>query len=149
MDFAPAQKSQITKDYSENLKLYIKNFTDEQIIKLRTEVENNVYVGFRAEKLKKIILERYEVTNNKAKFLARQETSLLTSKYRELRYQQSGIRKYQWSTSHDSRVRHDHKELDGKIFSFDDPPVVNDRGDKKNPGEDFNCRCLAIPIIER
>lgn len=79
--------------------------------------------------------------------MARQETSLLTAKYRKLRYTDVGITKYRWSTSHDDRVRKRHKELDGQVFDFEAPPIVNEKGDRKNPGEDFGCRCQAIPII--
>jgi len=142
------QKEIIAKEFSQNLKLTIKNFLDNEIINLRKEVERNVFQGFRAESLSKIIEKRYSVSKSKAKFLGLQETSLLTSKYRELRYKDVGITKYKWSTSKDERVRDDHADLDGKVFSFDDPPIVDKRtGKKANPSEDFGCRCVPIPII--
>ncbi len=59
-----------------------------------------------------------------------------------------GILEYRWSTSKDERVRHDHKALDTKIFSFASPPVTNLKtGARNNPGCDFGCRCIAIPIF--
>lgn len=147
INLTEAQKAIIAKEYSNNLKLYIRKFIDEEVLKLRSEVEQSVQAGYRAEHLKELIKKRYNVSDSKARFLALQETSLLTSKYTELRYKDAGITKYEWSTSHDVRVRDSHAVLNGKIFSFDDPPVVDDKGNKANPGEPFGCRCVAIPLI--
>lgn len=146
-----SSKSQesIAQEYSQNLKLYIKKFADEEVLRLRKDVEANVFIGYRAEKLRKVIKENYDVSDRKAKFLARQETSLLTSKYSELRYKEAGVTEYEWSGVDDSRERADHKKLNGKIFRFDSPPIVDEAtGKRANPGEDFNCRCRAIPIIK-
>ena len=33
------------------------------------------------------------------------------------------------------------------MFDWDDPPVTNDDGDTNAPGEDYRCRCVAIPQI--
>ena len=73
---------------------------------------------------------------------------MLTSKFKQAKYQQAGISKYKWSISN-VRTRPDHRALNGKIFSFDDPPITNqETGDKNNPGEDFGCNCVPIPIID-
>jgi uncharacterized protein with gpF-like domain len=40
--------------------------------------------------------------------------------------------------------------MNGKIFSFDNPPVVDKKtGRKANHSEDYNCRCVAIPALDR
>lgn len=94
-------------------------------------------------------MQQYGASKAKAKFLARQETSLLMSKYQEERFKDLGITHYKWSGADDQRERPDHKLLNGKIFRFDDPPVTNrSTGAKNNPGEDFNCRCIAIAIVD-
>lgn len=149
VDLTDAEKEIIAKEYKNNLELHIKNFLDEETKKLRDEVEESVNAGYRAEHLKEIIKERYQVSESKAEFLAKQETSLLTSKYTQMRYKDAGINKYIWSTSGDNRVRHDHKELDGKIISYDDPPIVDKAtGRKAHAGEDFGCRCIQVPVID-
>jgi SPP1 gp7 family putative phage head morphogenesis protein len=52
---------------------------------------------------------------------------------------------YTWVTLLDSRVRHDHSVLHGRVFSFDNPPVVDTAtGRRCNPGEDYNCRCHPL-----
>lgn len=139
----------IAQAYDKNLELFVRNFTEENTAKLRQLVRESAFAGGRAESLSDIIQKNFKVTKNKAKFLARQETSLLLSKFHEQRYKDVGISKYRWSTSHDQRVRHDHKELDGKTCYFDLPPIVDrSTGKRANPGEDYNCRCIAIPIWE-
>ena len=56
----------------------------------------------------------------------------------------TGSNKYKWRTQKDSRVRLTHRKLEGKIFSFDKPPIIDGR--PLHPGEDYNCRCVAIPV---
>lgn len=41
-----------------------------------------------------------------------------------------------------------HQELDGTEQSWDDPPVTNEDGDRNHPGEDYQCRCVAYPILD-
>lgn len=139
----------LTEKYNTNMDLYIKDWQEEAIVRLRTKVEKHMLEGFRADTLERIIVNEFQVSKQKAKFLAMQETSLITSKFKEERYKEIGINKYRWSTSGDVRVRDTHKHLNRKIFSFDNPPVTNEQGDRNNPGEDYGpCRCLAIPIFE-
>lgn len=72
----------------------------------------------------------------------------MVSSYRELRYKDIGVSKYEWSTSRDVRVRPDHRALNGQIFDWEHPPIVNKQtGKRANPGEDYNCRCLAVPVL--
>lgn len=143
------QKRVIGEDWGSNLDLYIKGWTQDNILKLREQIQPHVMAGGRAEGLVKVIEDNYGVAARKAKFLARQETALLMAKFQETRYSDIGITKYRWSTAHDARVRHDHHELNGKVYRFDSPPVTNKKnGARNNPGQDFNCRCVAIPIVE-
>lgn len=148
METTPAVAQELVTGYTKNLELYIKDWQDEQIERLREQVGKNVAQGYRADRMVGMLESEYGTTRNKAKFLARQETSLLVSKYREAKYKESGIGSYIWSTSHDERVRQDHKDLDRQTFSWSNPPVVDKAtGRKANPGEDFGCRCLAVPVM--
>jgi len=148
VDLTDNQKQIIADEFSENLKLFIKGFADEQVLILRKDVEDAVFAGIRAEELQKTIIDRFGVSESKAKFLAKQEISLLTSKYKQAKYEDAGVRKYKWSISN-VRTRPDHRALSGKVFTFDDPPISNlSTGARNNPGEDFGCNCVAIPVVE-
>lgn len=138
----------LSEMYTTNMNLYIKNWTQESIIRLRKRIQKNAFEGYRASSFVKEIERDFQVSHAKAKFLARQETSLLMSQFREERYMSIGVQKYRWSTSGDQRVRPYHKRLNGKIFTWDNPPIVDEYGHRAHPGQDFGCRCIAIPIID-
>lgn len=147
-DLLPEAKAKIAAEWSDNLNLFIKNFLDKEIISLRTFVQQNAVQGFRASNLEAELQKQFNISRNKARFLARQETSLFTANYTKQRYQIAGINEYIWSTSQGEKVRDDHRRLNGKKFSFDDPPITNlNTGARNNPGEDFNCECVPIPVI--
>lgn len=143
------QANMIAVEWSQNLDLFIRNWTEQNILKLRQMVQTSAFRGQRAETIVEAIQHNYQVSKSKAEFLARQETSLLMSKFHESRYVQAGLPEYRWLTSKDDRVRDDHEALDGKIFRWSDPPVCDrTTGRKGHPGEDFGCRCVAVPIFK-
>lgn len=146
---SPGMRAAITRELTENLDLYAKNFLSTEIPELRRMVEANAFAGARPDAIAREIQARYGVTRRKAEFLADQESSLIVSNYRKQQALSIGAVSYKWSTSHDERVRPDHKLLNGLVFAFDSPPVTNRKtGARNNPGEDFRCRCVAMPILE-
>ena len=137
----------IMDKYGNDLEKYIKDWNLESIQRLRKRVSANAFSGYRASSLVDEIVSDYGVSERKAKFLARQETSLILSTFREGRYKEAGIEEYEWSTAGDSRVRPIHEHLNGKIFTWDSPPIIDEYGHKGHPGTAFGCRCVAIPCI--
>jgi len=154
--FTPEQRARIAAEYSNNMKLSIKKWTEDNIKKLRGQVQAHVLEGLRYESLVKTIQDSYAVSQNKAKFLARQETSLLMVKFKEIRYQSAGVMQYKWRCvvgSPNHPVRPDHQRLNdeslaGKTFLWSDPPVDGPNGQRHNPGGNYNCRCEAIPVVK-
>lgn len=143
-------RARFAEEYTTNLQRYVKDFTEKEVLKLRKTVQKHVSDGGRYEDLVKSIEKSYGVTTNKAKFLARQETNLMTSAFKKTRLTDYGVNEYRWSTvagSASHPVRPMHKRLDGKTFSWDAPPITDDKGNRNHPGEDYNCRCKAIPIV--
>lgn len=57
---------------------------------------------------------------------------------------------YRWETRKDSRVRHSHRKLQGKIFLFNNDPTIiyPDRTFRGGPGEDYGCRCWMVGVRE-
>jgi SPP1 gp7 family putative phage head morphogenesis protein len=143
-------KKSLAKEYNRSLKLPIEDFSRQSIRDLRETVEDNAMEGYRFDTLIDQIRHRYGVTANKARFLARQETSLFMAQYRKQRFEQAGVRRYKWSTSHDERVRRSHRALDGQVFGYHQkaPASYFSTEQPCNPGEDFNCRCVDIPLLE-
>lgn len=152
-DLTPERRKRIADEWENNLRLEIKNFTTDEVLKLRAKVQANVFAGKRFEDMISDIEKSYGVSEKKAKFLARQETNLLVAKFKQARYESQGVFEYRWVCVAGSPlhpVRPSHKALQNQIFRFDTPPITtapNEPVRRNNPGEDYNCRCNAIPIV--
>ena len=97
----------------------------------------------------KEIQRNYSMTKSHARLIARDQMGKLNSKITQHQQKSCGVNRYKWSDSGDSRVRKDHKRLNGKIFSWNDPPVIDTRtGRRGHPGDDYQCRCVAIPVFD-
>lgn len=147
------QREALKAQYVDDVSLSVKKFTVAQTEKLRAMVEENLFTGLADNKsLVKAIVDEFGVTESKSRFLSRQESSLFVAKYRKITYMEAGITHYKWSSSDDERTRPIHKDLDYKyskeLFTWDNPPITNEKGDRNNPGEDFNCRCIAIAVVD-
>ncbi len=89
----------------------------------------------------KLLQDRFDVAESRARFIARDQLSKLWGQVNAVRQRGVGITEFVWDTRKDNLVRPSHRRLQGKVFSFDDPPSVG------LPGEDFNCRCAARPVL--
>lgn len=148
-EVTPAIAKALDAELTQSLDLPVKNFLQHEIVELRELIAENAFAGARTDRLVDVIAARWGVTKRKAAFLADQETALLVAKFREQRATAIGSTRYKWSTSHDDLVRHDHKLLNGTIQFWASKPVTNRKtGATNNPGEDFRCRCVAMPIID-
>ena len=148
-DFTDDAKKRIAKEWANNLNLYIVDWEKSAILDLRQKVQANTLRGQRAENLVKMIQETHGVSKTKAHFLARQETSLLVSKMREERFTSIGSETYTWVGVNDARERQDHKMLNGTVHNWNSPPVTDQKtGARNHPGEDFGCRCIAVPNLK-
>lgn len=142
-------RKRIEKSFGANVKTSANYFSNEETKKLREMVEKQIMTGRPRSELIDKIQSRLKVSSDRAKFIARQETSLFTAQYKQAQYLASEIEKYKWRTVGDGTVRHDHKILNNKVFEFANPPITDQATQaRNNPGEDFNCRCVATPIVE-
>lgn len=125
---------------------YIKNIEDDYLSEIEKVVHDGIKEGRTAKQIRKQLVERAEVAESRAQFIAVDQTGSILGQMTAERHQQIGIDKFKWLTSHDERVRDSHKDLSDKTFSYDDPPTVNGR--VVLPGEDYRCRCVAIPVFD-
>ena len=120
----------------------IKSVPEQYFEKLGDAVGKNMERGMRFEDLAKEIERIGDVTESRAKLIARDQTSKMNGAFNQARQTSLGIDKYQWQTSGDERVRPEHDANDGEIFRWDSPPATG------HPGHDVNCRCVAIPYFD-
>ena len=144
----------LRKDYIESTKYFVKKFNNKRLPKIREKLAAlTLKKNLSHKSLVKYIKEEFNLSDKRCKFIARQESMLAKSHFIQEKAVSKGFTSYMWETAHDEKVRDnplggDHKDLDGKIFRFDDPPVVNHKTNKKaNPGQDYNCRCVAKIVV--
>lgn len=125
---------------------YITTIADDYLDDVEKIIRDGVNSGITAKQMRKQLMERVKVTESRAQFIAVDQTGLILGQMTAERHQNIGIERFQWDTSGDERVRDSHRELDGEVFSYDDPPTVGGR--KVLPGEDYRCRCVAIPVFD-
>lgn len=93
---------------------------------------------------KKITRARGIVTRRIKNTVANQSHEL-NATLNKVKQRALGVRRYIWQTREDDVVRHSHELVNKRIFEYGKPPAETGR---LEPGEDFGCRCIAIPIVE-
>jgi SPP1 gp7 family putative phage head morphogenesis protein len=135
--------SAIAAARNKNIEL-MRNAGSVYIDQVRSILEDPQWVGKTSDDLAEEIVKRGDVSQSRAELIARDQTLKLNSNITKIRCGNAGITKYVWNTSHDERVRDDHRVLDGETFDFaTGAPSL----DGLNPGEDFQCRCVALPVF--
>jgi SPP1 gp7 family putative phage head morphogenesis protein len=122
----------------------ITSIPEQYFDRLQSEITDSWAQGERWEAMVGRVQEIGDVTESRAKLIARDQTSKLNASFNEVRQKELGIEKYRWDTAGDERVRESHQELNGQEFRWDDPPDVD--GENVHPGEAINCRCVAVPM---
>lgn len=140
-------KDQLGKWTSTNVDL-ISTIPQASLGKMKEIVLEGYQNGKPHKQVVKEMQETYNMDKSHARFIARDQVAKLNSDITKHQQKDAGVGKYKWSDSGDSRVREGHSKLNNKIFSWDDPPVVDDKGRRCHPGQDYRCRCVALPVFE-
>ena len=120
----------------------IKDISEKGITDMTSLIMTRVEAGDSNRTIAKAIEERLEVTRRRARFIARDQVAKLNGKLTELRQAEAGVEEYIWRAVKDGATRASHLQNDGKTFRWDNPPATG------HPGEDFQCRCTAEPLLE-
>jgi SPP1 gp7 family putative phage head morphogenesis protein len=127
----------------------IKTIPQETLADMRQIIRDGYLHGSTAKDIAKQIQEKYDVDKNHAVFIARDQTAKLNSDITQAQQEDAGVNEYIWRSMDDNRVRHRHAELNGSRHKYSEPPVVDEKtGRTCNPGQDYNCRCVALPIFD-
>ena len=147
-DLDKEQQAEIARNYTNNMQFYIKNWAENKIPEMRQKVQQAILDGYRRDEVQKMLETEYGIAQRKAKFLAYNETAIMLAELKKVMYQEMGFTHFMWITNLDNRERPLHRELHGRIFRFDNPPVIDARtGQTGLPGETYNCRCQIRPIM--
>jgi len=114
---------------------------------VQTIVYNGVGKGESVSSMAQKITKRTGVSQNRAKLIARDQTSKLNSDIATARQTELGVKKFVWSTAGDERVRDSHADLDGRVFTYSQGADVDGESNVL-PGQPINCRCVALPVFD-
>lgn len=147
---------------TENAKL-ITSIPEQYLDRVAQRAQDMVRQGRSTKFFRDELIKLYQLTQSRANLIARTEVAKLNGQITKSRQLSLGVPEYTWSTSADERVRESHKVLNGKICRYDDPTVYRNEGETEwrkrssleppgyegDPGEDFQCRCVAAARVEQ
>lgn len=153
-----ALEPRVASFVEENVSL-IKTIPNRFFEELEGIVRRGIESGQSTRKMTAQIMDRYKVSKGVARRIARDQTNKFNGRLTEERQRQAGVGRYTWSSANDSRVRGrpggkypkarpSHWALNGKVFSWDKPPVSGVKGERQHPGEPIECRCVALPVLD-
>lgn len=108
---------------------------------LETIIRNGVFNGSSVKQVSEQIQNQFGVTKNRATLIAQDQILGANARLTQIRAEAIGVEQYEWATVGDSRVRPEHVDLNGKVFSWDKPPSVG------HPGTPIRCRCRAALLL--
>jgi SPP1 gp7 family putative phage head morphogenesis protein len=141
-------QAQLDNWANENAKL-ITNIPQKAIDQIREDSIEALTSGTTVDDLKAIIHERIDVADSRAELIARDQVAKLNADLNRERQTDVGVEQYIWRTVGDERVRDSHVDCDGETFSWDNDTSLNGvpKPDGNDPGQDYQCRCWAEPIL--
>ena len=137
----PYLLDQIRSFVDQNTSL-ITNITDTQTRQIKELLLRDLSAGLGSAEIKAEIRKIGKFGKNRARLIARDQSSKFDDNLSELRMLNAGITYYTWLTAGDERVRPAHKAQNGKEFRNDTPPASTG-----HPGHQVNCRCTRQPVI--
>jgi SPP1 gp7 family putative phage head morphogenesis protein len=139
---------EILKDYAATNAALIKDIPDLTMEQIEEETRDALMSGKSVAELSSDILdimeERTDVSESRANLIARDQVAKLNGQFTKERQADLGVEQYTWRTVGDERVRKTHASVDGQVFTWGRPPAETDDNE---PGQDFQCRCFAEPIL--
>lgn len=140
----------------ENVSL-IKALPGEYLNKVTGTVMRSITSGISIGALTQQIQKYAGQTERRAKNTALDQVRKAYNNLNKQRLQAVGVGRFEWLHSGGGQhPRKSHQAMNGKIFSFDDLPVINkeqvDAGSEAPvrgiPGQAINCGCTMNPVIE-
>jgi SPP1 gp7 family putative phage head morphogenesis protein len=137
----------------------VTNMSREQSAQIADILRPAQAVGARWETIAPQIQERLGVGRSRAKLIARDQTNKFNSDMAQAHQTAAGISEYVWRTARDFAVRgrpggeyakskENHWALEGTRHAWASPPLIPGTAVHANPGQQIQCRCVAVPVVE-
>lgn len=143
--------------------VYSRSLSDETIHKFFPEgipkqtvfhIVSESFKGRRPESINTDICKVFfDISNKNLEKITQTICSISSAALEMFQSQKMGLNWYIWHTSEDSKVRSSHKHINDVLINWNDPPspeslVGEEFIGKYHPGECFQCRCLASPVVK-
>lgn len=139
----------------------IKSVSFDQLGRMREIVDGYQAGQTNQKSLRDQLMETFDLPRARAELIARDQVLKANAQILQQQQTQVGVTEYIWTTAGDERVRGrpggkwanssgDHWHLDGTRQSWTAPPVVDPTtGRREHPGGDYQCRCVAVPVVDQ
>lgn len=117
----------------------------DRVYDIHNEAIDAVVKGRRSSELTAEIMRTGEVTEARARTIARTEVGRASTALTQARSTAIGSPGYIWRTAEDSDVRHSHAQMEGKYVAWVSPPTLD--GMTGHAGQFPNCRCYPEVVI--
>lgn len=122
----------------------IRGMADDLLKRVAQETTTALIGGESAAQLQKRLKRQLEIADSRARLIARDQTSKLTSDLNRRRHEEAGVDSYVWRTSQDERVRPRHARLEGTKYRYGEPTGAEEG---LPPGQPIQCRCTAQGVV--
>lgn len=124
----------------------VRDSSDTFIAIMTSKLINDIIKAKSTKQLVKSLNTRKGQASRKATTIATDQSFYYSGRVRRQTYQDNNVRMFKWKTKGDSHVRDSHAELNGEVFAYEDPPLVD--GVQLLPSDAFGCRCEDEPVIK-
>ncbi len=139
---AEPKLAKLMEEFVEENVALITSIPKQYFADIESKVMAGIKSGMRTEELADLLEKRYGVTQSRAELIARDQVSKFNGDLTETRHRELGIHEYIWRGIMDERERESHVAHEGETYSWADPPA-----DTGHPGDDYQCRCVAEPVL--
>ncbi len=144
----PDMREILKATITENVSL-ITGISQKYLAGVQQAVMRSITTGNGMQDLVPYLQKKKEYTLRQAQLVSMDQTRKAFQNLGKARMENLGIKKYEWNHSGGSdEPRPLHVRMSGKIYSLDDPPVIDEHtGERGIPGQAINCRCFMTPVI--
>lgn len=123
--------------FQERIANLIKDISDTARKDISDVIWKSILNRTHPRQVAKDISEKLGIARKRALFIASDQANKVHSKLNQIRQEEAGFDEFMWETAKDSRVRPEHRALQGRVFKYSEPPSVG------LPGTPIRCRCTA------
>lgn len=146
--FTGAMREFATGAIARNVAL-IKSIPTEYFQRIQDAVLSSITDGKGLADLVPALQDIGGITERRAKNIAIDQTHKMYQGLNTGRMKAVGVKSFEWVHSGGGQhPRPMHIAMSGRIYSFNNLPIIEEDGERGIPGQAVNCRCTMIPVVK-